>query len=110
MKKIIMLILCALMFSGNVYAKNTRYCVALEANRGNKCGKPESMQITVRNQCSVPVYVKFCIEGQDGKGDCGSDSHLKPGKSNGGFWDCRSTGRYEWDSCTGGYKECGFKK
>ena len=51
----------------------------------------------------------MCIEKTNGKWSCGSDSSLGVNQSNGGFWACDATGNYIWDSCTGGYKECGFK-
>lgn len=103
---IILLFLC---FAANVFAKDTRHCVSLDSEWGDNCGSSDSLQINVKNRCSQRVYVKMCLERKDGKWSCGSDSTLDPGETNNGFWTCHATGDYKWSSCTGGYKECGFK-
>lgn len=94
---------------GSAHATDTTYCVALTSNAGKNCGASDSLQIKVKNNCSTPVYVKMCLEKKDGRWSCGSDSKLKPGDTNSGFWACHATGEYKWMSCTGGYAECGFK-
>lgn len=110
MKKIFWLIsLAGLMLTADALANNAQNCVRLDPVWGNSCGKPDSLQVKVTNRCSQTVYVKMCIEKKGGGWSCGSDSILKPGNTNNGFWACQATGNYRWDACTGGYQECGFK-
>jgi len=108
--KLFVAVFFILIFSLNTHASSTRHCVNVETTRGDSCGTPDSMNVWVTNNCSSKVYVKVCLEKTNGKWSCGSDSSLKPGKRNGGFYTCRATRNYVWDSCTGGYSECGFKK
>jgi len=110
MKKLSFLIITCLFFSLNVYSADTAKCVNLESFRGDNCGSPDSIRVNVTNRCAKKIYVRMCQQRSDGKWTCGSDSALKPGSTNTGFYTCHATGKYEWNSCTGGYKECGFKK
>ena len=109
MSKLFVVILLSFIFSFNIHASDTKHCVNINTTRGDSCGTPDSMNVWVTNNCSTKVYVKVCLERKDGKWSCGSDSSLKPGKRNGAFYTCHATRNYRWDTCTGGYKECGFK-
>ena len=109
MNKLLITIFLTVLFSFNAYAESTRHCVSLETPRGQSCGSPDSMNVIAQNNCGTTVYVKVCVEKTNGKWSCGSDSSLRPGARNGGFYTCHATAQYRWDSCTGGYSECGFK-
>ena len=86
---------------------DAKHCISLDTIRGNHCNDPTSMTVKVTNRCDRTVYVKVCLEMPNGKHDCGSDSRLRVGETNYGFWTCKATGRYRWDACTGGHEECG---
>lgn len=111
MKNLLALSFLALFaFSGAANAKNTMNCVDVTTSWGTKCGSGDSMHVVVKNRCHQRVYVKMCVEKKGGGWSCGSDSTLDHNERNTGFWACHATGNYRWNSCTGGYKECGFKK
>lgn len=110
MKKLA-LVVVALCAFGSVHAMaaDTDHCVSLDSIWGNNCGSSNSLQIVPKNNCGQKVYVKICIEKTNGGWSCGSDSSLRSGRKNTGFWACKATGNYKYATCTGGYKECGFK-
>lgn len=99
----------SLFMTASAFAADTSDCVVLTREQGNNCASRDSLQIKVTNKCSENVYVKMCLERKDGQWNCGSDSILKPGRTNTGFYACHGTGNYQWSSCTGGFKECGFR-
>jgi hypothetical protein len=109
MNKLFLAGLLTFIFSLNIHASSTTHCVNVETTRGDSCGTPDSMNVWVTNNCPSMVYVKVCLEKADGNWSCGSDSSLRPGKRNGAFYTCHATRNFEWNSCTGGYSECGFK-
>lgn len=108
--KILMVIMAviSLCFSINIFAKNMDDCVSINKTWGDKCGSEKSVQVKVKNQCSENVYVKMCVERENGTWECGSDPRLEPGETNTGFYTCKATGNYKYATCTGGFKECGF--
>ena len=101
-------VIISLCFTINVFAKNTDDCVSIDKIWGEKCGSEKSLQVKVKNQCSENVYVKMCIERENGTWECGSDPKLYPGETNTGFYTCKATGEYKYATCTDGFKECGF--
>ncbi len=98
---------CLFFAVANTHAYDGAACVEHEVLRGTHCGKGESADLLVTNNCRDPMYVKVCWERANHDWDCGVDSSLKPAKKN-GFWTCASTGRYKWAACTD-EKECTFK-
>ncbi|EQC48924.1 hypothetical protein M899_3197 [Bacteriovorax sp. BSW11_IV] len=50
--------------------------------------------------------MKSCIQKTDGGRTC-TAANIRPGGRYIGSFACSSTGRYEWNSCTGGRSECG---
>lgn len=90
-------------------AEDTGHCVKLKELRGKDCGNPLSVRVEPTNNCGIPVYVRICIKRSNGSWSCGAYAKMPPGKSDNGFMVCDGTGKYKWTSCTGGYRECGFK-
>lgn len=109
MKNLFAIIAGCLFLSMNVNAASTTRCVSIETVSGEHCNSDDSLQVKVTNDCSQPVYVKMCIEDKIRGWTCGSDT-MRSGETNTGFFACHATTKYEWDSCTGGYSECGFNK
>jgi len=104
----IALLTTLLVMSSYASAGSARHCVAVDGKWGANCGSSGSYGLSVTNNCSVPIYVKACVEKTNGDWFCGSNSSLKPGMSYGGTYTCAGTGRSRWDACTGGFSECGF--
>lgn len=107
-KSLAVIALLCLPTEGSAASMNS--CITVERDRGTKCGRGDSLHVIVTNRCDTSTYIKVCVQKKSGDWSCGTDSNLRPGESNRGFWACKATGDYHYAACTGGYSECGFKR
>ncbi len=77
------------------WAENPDDCADLvRLERGKNCGKPESVEMTLSNRCSGPMDLRFCLEMQNGKWNCGLQFDAPPGKTI-KWLACEGTGKYQ---------------
>lgn len=99
-------LLSSLILTISSYAYNTSNCIRVESRWGQSCNSSRSLDLVYRNVCGQEVYLKSCIQKTDG-GRTYTAANIRPGGRYIGSFACSSTGRYEWNSCTGGRSECG---
>ena len=75
---------------------NMDSCVQVTyATRGEHCASGDSVEVRVRNDCTLPVDVQICYEQRGGGCVCGTHRNLAPGtEGTPAFWACNVTGRY----------------